>query len=188
MESTGNHYSKRSAVDQFDSEEKERLYKNYWDYIDNISIDLIKVSNNKDDIILKEKLKLNARAYARKIENKLLVPLNAFHRITTIPDINENRTNPIVQERAYFYKDNYEINLPAEYKIESIPESINLITPFGTYKTSVEKISDSQVIFKREFQLNNNSFEAEKYNDFRDFMRAVKKRDQQKLIAIKQLN
>lgn len=187
MKSSGLQYDRRFLLSQFDSNEKERSYKRYWDYIDNIHLELIEFSNNREDIVFTEKLKLEARAYAIKMKNKLVIPLNTFHRITSIPDIIDNRINPIVIKRGFFYQDKYTFNLPIEYEIESIPEEINFTTPFGSYRTSVEKVSDFQVIFNRVFQLNENTFEAEMYNDFRNFMRNVKKADNQKII-IEKLN
>lgn len=188
MISSGIQYDRRFVLSQFDSKEQGKSYKNYWDYIDNINFDLIEVSNNRENIVFTEKMRLNARAYARKSRDKLFIPLNAFHRITSIPDITDIRNHAIVLKRGYIYLDEYTINLPKEYKIESIPESINLKTLFGSYKTSVEKISDTEVIFNREFQLNKNTFEPEKYDDFREFMRSIKKGDNQKLITIKVSN
>ncbi len=188
MESTGIQYDKRFIVAYLESKEQESFYKRYWNYVDNISLDLVEVSNNQENIVFKEKIKLHARAYAKKAGNKFFVSLNAFQRITRIPAVNIDRKQYIVFDREFIYKDEYSIQIPDGYVIESIPNTFEIVSAFGVYKTTVEKVSSKEVFFRRYLQLNEGSFEADKYNEFRNFMRSLKKGDNQKMVLIKTSN
>lgn len=184
MKSTGIQYDRRYSVAHLDSKEQDSFYKHYWDYIDNINLSSVNVLNNQDDILFKENIELKAKSYARKAEDKLFIPLNAFQRMTNKPVINYNRKHPLVFDREFRYEDEYSVIIPADYTIENIPSPINIDSPFGIYKTSVEKINDKEVIFKRLLQLNEGYFNADMYNEFRDFMRSINKGDSQKMIII----
>ncbi len=188
IESTGIQYDKRHAIVQLDSKEQESFYQNYWDYVDNINLDLVEVSNNKENVVFKEKIKLQARAYANKAGNKLFVPLNAFQRITSKPAIDNDRKQSINFYREFVYKDEYTIQIPKAYTIESIPKPIEIESPFGIYKISATKVSNNEVFFKRSLHLNDGSFDANKYDEFRSFMRRLKKGDNQKMVIINTTN
>lgn len=188
MKSTGIQYDRRFAVARLDSQDQETFYQRYWRYIDNISLESVEFSNNQKDVLFKEKIVLQAKAYANKAGNKLFVPLNAFHRITSKPAVNNDRKQRIVFDREFVYKDSYFINIPDTYAIESIPKPIEIVSPFGTYRTTVENISDNKVSFRRSLRLNEGTFEADSYNEFRSFMRKVNTADNQKMIIVKILN
>jgi Domain of Unknown Function with PDB structure (DUF3857) len=188
MESTGVQYDRRFAIAHLDYKQREKFYKRYWDYVDNIILDLVEVSNNKEDVVFKEKIKLRARAYAIKAGDRLFVPINAFQRINSTPIVDNTRKQSINFDREFVYKDEYSIHMPKDYIIESIPKPIEIISPFGNYKISANRVSDSEVFFKRSLQLNEGSYHANKYDEFRNFIRSLKKGDNQKMVIIKTSN
>ena len=115
----------------------------------------------------------------------MIFPINAFNIIENVPKRIRNRKFPIVVNRGFYDIDEVEVELPVGYKIEAIQDNIEFNNEFGSYKLTVEKVSDSTLKYKREFLLKSGNYSKESYNNFRDFWKKIAKSDKSKVVLIK---
>ncbi len=157
-------------------------YKEYWDYITNLNIQSLDLNDNKDAPKYEEKLVVTADNYCSKAGSRLLVTPNVFNRDTsTIPKYEERKT-PLVISRGYVDKDEYIIHIPKEYSVDKIPEEKTLDTQFGKYSWGLERISESQIKFKRSLEIKDGVFPKEEYEKYRQFKSKIKKIDKSKIV------
>ena len=115
----------------------------------------------------------------------MIVPINVFNRFNAIPSRIKERTQDVKVSRGFSDVDEVTIKIPDTYIVNVLPEPIDHKTPYGHYRQSIEKISDAELLYKREFVLNEGVYEKEAYEDFRNFFRKVSRSDQSKMILLK---
>ena len=81
--------------------------------------------------------------------------------------------------------DEVEIKFPSVYRIESLPENIDINNKFGHYKLKFEVIDEETLLFKREFVVDDGEFPKEDYDAFREFYKEVSRLDNSKIALIK---
>lgn len=180
----GTQYDNRFYITNKTSKELDKYYKNYWDNINNLTIENYKHTNNKDKIEFVEEVKLNANNYMNFSGEIGLISPNIFNKISSTPDRYKSRNTPLYIERGFMDKDLFEIKLPASLKADSLPETITIDNDFGHYSISVE-IKENTIVYKREFGLKAGTYAKEKYSEFRKFLRTVSKTDDIKIIIKK---
>lgn len=181
----GIQYDNRYYVEDWSDVEKDKHYKKYFRSVNNINIDKISLENNKDAIAFSEKVKFNADAYGVATGNRMLFAPNALNRITNIPDRYRNRKFPLEIQRGYYDTDDYEIKLPAGYKIEAIPDDVNYETKFGSYSFTITKKDDQTLQYKRSIKVEDGLYPKEEYSNYRKFMKKIVKYDTSKIVLVK---
>ncbi|PQB05901.1 DUF3857 domain-containing protein [Aureitalea marina] len=185
MSATGIQYDSRQGIERLDMEDKIKMYKRYWGYINNLSLQDIQVENNRDSIQFSEDMKVAVRDYGSFAGDKMIVPLNSFNRYTNSPKRDKDRQQDVVRDRGFLDIDEFVLHLPEGYKIESVPNDISEKTTYGIYETSVEVSEDGGIVtFRRKFQLNQGKYPAAEYNAYRSFIRKVARGDNQKMVLI----
>ncbi|MEE9362979.1 MAG: DUF3857 domain-containing protein [Cellulophaga sp.] len=181
----GNQYRRSSTLETDSKKDREEHYKeSFWDYINNLFIETMIFSNDKEDIEFTEELSLKATNYGTRANGKLLVTPNAFNRITSIPDRYRNRKMQVEIERGYLDEDAFEIHLPEGYGVEFMPEDVVLDTKFGEYSFSLESIGNT-IVYKRKMLLKEGKHPKEEYVNYRAFMKKVVKFDNVKIVFAK---
>ena len=165
--------------------EQKIYYKDYWSYINELSLDKIQLKDDRNRIEMQEDLELSAVSYLVDAGDKMLFTPNVFKRSTNKPPKYSNRKLPFVIERGYYNEDVYTINLPETLTIKELPEPKEIKTEFGTYKVSIEKISDSQMIYKRSLEVHKGSYPKEAYKAYRSFRRKIIKSDKSSIVLYK---
>ncbi len=89
-------------------------------------------------------------------------------------------------ELGYEYKtvDSVEIELPAGFGLEAIPQDVSLDSKFGKYFCSV-KLKDNKLYYYRRFEKYSGHFEAKEYNELVKFYDAIHKADRNKVVLVK---
>ncbi|REE83191.1 uncharacterized protein DUF3857 [Lutibacter oceani] len=167
------------------TKELDKLYKEFWDNINNITIDAIDISNNKKEGRFEESVSFSASNYGLITGERMIFPINAFNVFESVPKRIRNRKFPIEISRGFYDVDEVEVELPTSYKIEAIAKNVEIDCEFGTYKLTVEKISDQTLKYKRELLFKNGYHSKEFYNSFRDFLKKIAKNDKSKMVLIK---
>lgn len=185
MESYNIQYDQRFFLENEDKDEQESFYKEYWDYIANIKIDSITLKNEPDIVKLTEKVTFSARSYSIFAGEDMIVNVNAFNRSTYIPERIKDRKNKLEILRGYVDVDDVNIKLPTGYFLNEIPEDIVVETVFGTYKSSLERISESEIKYHREIKIFGGVYEKEAYKEYRNFRKKVARADKQKIVLSK---
>ena len=186
--SGGTQYDERlSYVIDGDQKDRDKHYKEYWDYINGLSLEAIDIKNDRDTIEIQETLKVSAQRYAANAGEKLLVNPNFFNRYTYVPPRYSERKLPFVIERGFYDEDEYIINLPEGYKLETgmQPEEIN--SQFGIYKASLEVLNDTTVKYKRSLEIKKGNFSKDEYNNYRSFIRSIAKADKTSIVLNKSI-
>jgi transglutaminase-like putative cysteine protease len=181
----GTRYDKKLQVLEEDSEDKDVYYKDYWNYINDITLTKIELNNNRDDVEITEDISLSAPSFGIVAGQKLLISANVFKRSTYLPPRYSERKLPFIIQRGYLNEDVYEINLPEGYTLESIPENNEIQTKFGKYNMSIEKESESKIIYKRTLEIVKGDYEKEDYKSYRAFRRKIAKADKSSIVLNK---
>jgi len=183
--SGGIQYGDRMTLDLEKEEKQKEHYYNFWDYLSNPKFTSIELDNNKNEVKLTEKVNFTLDRYATFAGEEMIVPVNVFNRFTSIPSRIKERTQDIKVSRGYSDIDEVVIRIPETYKLNVLPEAIDYKTEYGHYKQSLEKINDTELLYKRELVLNEGVYEKEAYKDFRNFFKKISRSDQSKMILIK---
>lgn len=185
MKSQGIPYNRRYHGKLKSSKDQKLYYKEYWDYINNIQITSIDLADDKDQIIYNEKLKIKATNYVAKAGKRLLLIPNMFNREESNLPKYKDRKRPLVISRGFVDTDEYIINIPEGYGF-TLPDKKSVETIFGSYSYQLEKISETQLKFKRMLRINDGSYPKEEYEAFRQFKKQIKNADKSKIV-LKQL-
>jgi len=184
IESSGNQYSYHQGIETKSDKDRKLHYKEYWDNINNLTINSISLDNNKDKIIYTEKINISATNYASKSGSRLLLQPNMFNKVSDIPSRYTDRKQDFEIQRGFVDKDEFIIKIDPKLKVEALPEPISIDNKYGKYNSKIEKISESELKYTRTYQLNKGYYKKEEYNDFRKFKRNVVKQDKAKMVLI----
>ena len=187
IESRGTQYKHHEGTQEEKLEDQELYYKDYWDNINNLSIQSMKFNNDKDSIVFKEEVTLSAIKYSRTAGNRILFEPNMFNRFSSAPPRYRNRKLPFEIDRGFIDIDEYEIILSKELEVEALQNEIQLSNKFGEYKFSIKKKTDNTLIFNRTLILNKGKYKKEDYKPFRDFWLKIVKYDKSKIVLINKL-
>jgi hypothetical protein len=98
---------------------------------------------------------------------------------------NPHRLSPVKISYPYLDADSVFFLIPEGYKVEAVPNEINLKPTFGSfvYKTVVS--GDTAIIFHRELEIKNYQIPAKDYKEYRNFWMDVVKADRAKVVLVK---
>ncbi|WP_040281209.1 DUF3857 domain-containing protein [Psychroserpens damuponensis] len=164
--------------------EQELYIKDYWDYINNISVENIQFINDKDAVVFTENVKVKAASFATKSGKRLLFQPNVFNKVTRIPTRYKKRTLDFEIDRGYKNVDEFVITIDSNFHIEAMPNAVEITNKFGSYSFTIKKLSDTKLVYKRTQILNKGFYPKEAYDDFRTFMSTMVKHDESKIVLI----
>jgi len=134
-------------------------------------------------VVFTENIILESNQYATKNGNRLMVPVNAFNKFSSIPNRYKKRVTPFHIARGFEDQDEIVVTLPEGCDIEAIPENTNITSKFGQYSSQYE-LKGNQLHFKRIFTSNEGSFTKEDYEEFRKFREQVTRNDNAKMVLL----
>jgi len=182
--SKGTQYAFKSFLSTETDLEKKNYYLSEYRYINNLDVQILKLDNDKQNIIFGENLTMNAPKYAQTTGDRVLLPINITNRNSNVPPKIRNRMAPFEISRGYYDEDEIKIKFPVGYSIEAKAENVEIQTKFGTYKTTYQLTTDG-IIYKRSYLLNNGSYAKEDYEPYRVFMEQIAQNDQAKIVLKK---
>jgi hypothetical protein len=188
MVSEGSQYGQKAglgSVEKMQPEEKEAYYKRFWDNINNLKINKISFSNDKDKVSFTENAEISAVNYGTISNNKMIFVVNAFSQTSGAVKRIRNRKNPFEIQRGSYDTDEIAIALPTGFTIESLPQNFELNTKFGEYKTEIVKKDNNNLIYKRSIFIKKGVYKNSEYDEFRLFMEQISKNDNAKIILTK---
>ncbi|MEM5565955.1 DUF3857 domain-containing protein [Psychroserpens sp. AS72] len=180
----GYQYGLHEGIQNKPLRDQELYFKDYWDYINNLSVENIKFTNDKDAVVFTENVTIKATGFATKSGNRLLFQPNVFNKVTRIPTRYKKRTLDFEIERGYKDVDEFTIAIDPNFDIEAMPNTVEISNKFGSYSFSIEKLSDDKLLYKRTQILNKGFYSKEEYDDFRTFMSTMVKHDKSKIVLI----
>lgn len=175
-----------SYFDGLSPEKLDRAMKKYYNEINNLTFSKIEINNNKVDKQYEEHMVFEAENYAvSNPDQAMIINLNTFNRINYIPDRIIDRKLPFEILRGYKIEDNYTIQIPVNYRIESLPAPITIKNEFGTYELTISQIDDHSIKYNRSLLINKGYYPKEKYKDYRKFRKKIQKIENIKMIILK---
>lgn len=96
----------------------------------------------------------------------------------------EKRTQDICFYYEYKDVDTTEIQLPAGYAVESLPQEVKLSTPFGLYRCSVQ-FADNKLTYTRSLEQFCGRYPATEYGALAKFYAAIYKADRSRVVLVK---
>tara|TARA_R110002124_G_scaffold87407_1_gene225096 strand:+ start:127120 stop:129018 length:1899 start_codon:yes stop_codon:yes gene_type:complete len=183
--STGLQYDRAFGLETYKTDEVTMHYKERWGHLNNMALSDIGFINDKDVISFSENLTFEADNYVSKAGDRILMNPNIFNRFNYIPYDSKKRSQEVEIRRGSTYKDEITILLPTGYTIESLFEPQEIETEFGSYKSSLEQVNSSKVIYRREVLQKTGRFPKESYENYISFVKSMVKKDKSKIILQK---
>jgi SHS2 domain-containing protein len=140
----------------------------------------IAISESKSPILIKQ-LDFSAANYLTKVGQLTFFKVNMLNSQGTAPRYARNRKNEVYIKRNFSENDSLTYLIPENLKIESIPQSKELRSPYGYYRTHIEQVNN-QITYKRTFHIYKGIHPPEAYNEFRDFLEKVAESDEAKCV------
>ena len=166
----------------YDSQ-KDYLYNRHID-IPDFKILSFNYENKKDlNPVANEYLELELTNYGSKSGNRLFVPLNLMNRFDDTPKKDSERINPIHIAQEFVHYDTITYEIPDGYDIEHLPEGETITSDFGYLSYEVSR-DNNQITYSRKFEIYRDEYPKEKYDEFVDFCRQIRKADKQKMVLI----
>lgn len=176
-------YEYHASIENKSVKDQKLTYKeNYWEDINRLNIENISLTNDKDSIRFTEKVKFNAVKYAKISGEELMFSPNFFGKLSYVPPKNKNRISDVKINRGYINTDEYFLKIPETSDVLALPNSKEIISEFGSYNYSVTQKEEHLIHVKRELVINKGQYDAEQYNNYRDFRKAIAKADKSVLI------
>jgi hypothetical protein len=173
------------TLETLQPKDKDAHYKSYFENINNLKIEKTVFKNDKTKISFTENIAFSAIDFGKKIGDNLIFVVNPINQNNGNIKRIRNRKAPFQIQRGYVDEDEIKISIPENYAIESIPEATIIETVFGNYKTEIIKVDNRNIVFKRMMFLKSGKFSNKEYEDFRQFMEAVAKNDNAKIVLNK---
>ena len=182
----GIQYDNRFKLERASEDDVLKHYKSYWSAINNLKVDKYSFENDRDKVIFKEKVDLQATNYASMSGNRILFTVNAFNNNGYVPDRYRNRKLSFEIQRGYLDEDEFVIQLPEGFTIEAIPTEKSIDTDFGTYQVFIEEDKEANSIsYKRKLLLKKGVYPKEKYADYRNFRKQTARADNAQIVLVK---
>ncbi len=171
-----------------ESESKENIidyYKEALSQLQNLKIQKFSFINNKEAIEFTEKIECTATNYASINGGTMVFPLNAFNQYSNVPKRYRTRNNPLEIPRGFYDEDEIQITIPDNFSVDAIPNNFSITDKFGEYKTEVNIVNPTTLVYKRSLLIKKGSYDKSEYDNFRKFTEQIAKADNSKLLLTK---
>jgi hypothetical protein len=133
---------------------------------------------------LKEELDITAPNYATISGKRLFIVPNILNRNGKLLEEESGRKVDYVFNRAYSDVDDYEIEIPGGYQVESLPQDITIKSILGNYFSSV-KLQGNKIIYHRTMEKFAGRFPAITQSEVIRFYGDIYKADRSKVVLVK---
>lgn len=125
-----------------------------------------------------------APRYAQVMQGRMLVfRPSIVEPIFGFPLQTEKRKSPLVVNGESYHKEVH-VKLPAEFKVDEIPEAAAFTASFGKYSASCQMKGD-EVVFTEDLQVTATTIPAERYNEAREFYGKIVGAERAPLVLVK---
>ncbi|QDO95632.1 DUF3857 domain-containing protein [Formosa sediminum] len=186
IKSYGSQYRGDEGLENELEKDQKLRFKDIWDNVNDLVVESFQFTNNKNDVVFTEQVKVSANTYASKTGTRLLVVPNVFNKLTHIPPRYAKRTMPLEIDRGFLDEDEYVFHLEDGLKVEALQAPIKLETKFGTYTMSIEDLNNGTLRYKRRLQIDKGIYPKEDYEAYRDFWINISKYDNSKMVLLNQ--
>lgn len=119
--------------------------------------------------------------YASKSGKRLFLRPEFLFSVSGFREIPEDREQNLYRSVGYHHADTLSIQIPENYRIERLPESVSLESAFGSYRMDFSP-SQSGIQIKRELEMYRGSFDPSQFEAYNTFTGAINKSDKSRII------
>jgi transglutaminase-like putative cysteine protease len=130
-------------------------------------------------------LYLTIPRYASVSGSRIFFKPNILERHSSIPDPVNSRIFPVMISYPYCDIDSITYQIPPGYIIEAIPKPAQLETDFAEYISQIGSTDDTTIRYHRRFEFKLTQIAPQKYESFREWMKAVVTIDNLSIVLIK---
>ena len=157
------------------SELKKRYKLGVWKYNNNLEVNSVEFSNDRDSYVFTEKVKVDMINYASLNGSDYLLKVNAFDRNTYVPKRYRNRKLPLEIMRGYKDVSEYTYTVPEGFAIEMLPNPKVIESKFGKYEVTFSKIDEQSFKYQKTMLIKAGKYPKEEYSAYRKFRKAIAK-------------
>ncbi|GAB3014983.1 hypothetical protein GCM10027051_18310 [Niabella terrae] len=167
-------------------EEQQKRLRNLFNLTD-YDVPAFQYHENRSALVptISERLDLVSNHYASVSGKRIFVRPNILATYTSKLSADDKRVHDIYYSYAFEDNDTVHLQLPAGYRIESLPKPVTLTNKFGKYRIRYE-VRDSTIQLIRNYERNKGRFPASDYADYVDFNNTIYKADRAKMVFVKQ--
>lgn len=125
-------------------------------------------------------MKLETRKLANITGSRMFVPVGLFHKMT-VPRALQQRVQPVNIDYGYVDIDTVVVTIPEGYVIETLPQQVNEVAPMGELSQTF-KADDKTITIITRHLMRDGRYPESEYNTLRNFMSAVKKAYDQRIV------
>ena len=130
-------------------------------------------SDNSADGRFTLNVEFSAKTYGQLMQGRLMVFKPAIvSRREDLTLTAAKRLHPVVL-RAASYSETVNVQLPAGFTVDEVPDAVKIETPFGSYVTSYE-VKDNKLVFKRKLSQQATTIAASDYEMVRKFYESIR--------------
>ena len=130
-------------------------------------------SDNSADGRFTLNVEFSAKTYGQLMQGRLMVFKPAIvSRREDLTLTAAKRKHPVVL-RANSYSETVNVQLPAGFAVDEVPDAVKIETPFGSYVTSYE-VKDNQLVFKRKLSQQATTIAPGDYEMVRKFYESIR--------------
>lgn len=169
-------YGNIYGISRATSKDQQIYYKRILSHLRSLDIRNIRFDNDREKQVFTEAVDLSGEGFASKAGKRMLLPLNLFRAETYNLSRSQDRTQPLEIPRGLSFKDHVELELPQDYELEALPESVSLEGDYGSFTfkvTEADREGKKILLAERNYTINEGTWPAEKYDEFRDFMNSI---------------
>jgi hypothetical protein len=181
-ESKGLQYDNVYHLERSDQDEKERFYKEKWDYINGIEVTDIALVNNRTDIVFSETLKAMSANYISFAGDDMLLTLNVFNQSDYVPPRISERKREVEISIGFTDIDTISFTLPEGFHVDSMPDKKEVTSPFGTYDIVAVIEDNGTISYTRKLIMNKGIYAPDTYDAYRSFLKKIAKLDKTKVL------
>jgi transglutaminase-like putative cysteine protease len=137
------------------------------------------MKNKLPVLIINESLKL--KNYCSYSGQNIILPLNLINAQKPVARMLRTRFSDVVISHSFTDIDTIEFNIPDNMNIESVPSGKKLDSSFGSYSFTVSA-DKHKILYSRRITINEGRYEPKEYPNLYNFLLAVSKADEMKVL------
>lgn len=135
--------------------------------------------------VYNEEIKFTSRDYATLSSGTYFFVANLANRRNSVPREVKNRSTDVYINRGFTDVDEITYQVPAGFRMDSNPLSINIDKPFGKFTATATMNSKNQIVYKRKLEIFDGTYSKNKYQELVDFYQEVVDADSYKVALTK---
>ena len=129
---------------------------------------------------------LSLPRYASATGSRLFLRPNLLERWTMTLPPTDARQQPVEMAYAFCDTDSIRYALPEGFRIEALPQDVEVETPFGRYVAQTSVGEDRTLVYHRRLEITQAEIPAEQYDSLRHFVQQVARADHAQVVLVRE--